>query len=397
MSRFLRYLYTGSYAVLDQQGVIIPVSLLMHAELYYYGNLYDVPDLCVQTHRQIGSACEMASYVPIPPEGLFKAIKFIYKNYRDNGLEVRETILHYCINCFIYHQFDKSETFRKLLVEEKAFEQDLFRVNIERKFQDAGKCGQLINFWAYANVIQGSSKLIQMQLPNLPNVPPLPEYLFDMFGSSDSTPFPTPLLQATRSPEPSYSLVHCPRREGKMPTTDDSDGYSSEGSLVSDLDGFTLIGRSRSSFGSDTSRPSFAPGINPFEDAVEDPLQVDLSNPVDLDSDWSEFSDPGSTAPLAHEQDWLENEYRPRRSMYNRPDLASSVETIINFGEITAASFQLATPATEDDDTQSVEDAVDRAIADALVAAVNDVGLEETWDSEWSDSEEDLIDLSIED
>ena len=51
-------------------------------------------------------------------------------NVKD-GREMHETILHYVISCFVYHGFDRSDEFRRLLIEERQCEQDLSRLNMD--------------------------------------------------------------------------------------------------------------------------------------------------------------------------------------------------------------------------------------------------------------------------
>lgn len=93
----------------------------------------------------------------------------------------------------------------------------------------------------------GSSDIIQMQLPGAPCQPNTSyDYLYDMFGGSTfTTPAQTPLLSATAPSPAGFSVMHLPRRLGVSPATEDSDGYSSEGSLASDFENFSLVGRPR--------------------------------------------------------------------------------------------------------------------------------------------------------
>jgi hypothetical protein len=137
VSRFLRFLYAGNYHVLDHQGLELPCSLLMHAQLYHYGELYDVHLLMDSAYLHISQICEMACSMPTSPKDLCDALRYLYLNVKD-GKEVHDTILHYCMNCFVYHRLSANEEFLKLVVEVKAFEQDIFRINMERGFSDEG-------------------------------------------------------------------------------------------------------------------------------------------------------------------------------------------------------------------------------------------------------------------
>ena len=66
-----------------------------------------------------------------------------------------------------------------------------------------------------------------------------------MFGTSGfNTPALTPLLTPLLRPSPNgFTLVHRPRHLGSNPTTEDSDGYSSDSSLSSDFESFSLTNR----------------------------------------------------------------------------------------------------------------------------------------------------------
>lgn len=68
----------------------------------------------------------------------------------------------------------------------------------------------------------------------------------------------TPYLSGRGSPPPGFTLVHRPRHLGANPAIEDSDGYSTDSSLSSDFESFTLVGRQNpplSSFG-DAKRSS---------------------------------------------------------------------------------------------------------------------------------------------
>lgn len=139
ISRFLRFLYTGSYHVLNEEGIEHPCPLLMHAQLYYYGELYDVSLLMDSAYWHISQICEMSCSMPTPPPGLCETLRYLYQNVKGSH-DIHDTMLHYIVNCFLYHQLGADDEFKQLLIETKAFEQDLFRINMERGFQDEGEC-----------------------------------------------------------------------------------------------------------------------------------------------------------------------------------------------------------------------------------------------------------------
>ena len=137
IARFLRFLYTGSYLSYDDEKNEIPCPLLMHVELYRYGYLFEVPHLLDAAHFSIMQTCEYYCCTPQPPEDLCQTISFVYEFLKDQQ-EVSDTILHYCVNCFVYHKLGENEEFKTLLADLKPFRQDIFRKNMERGFQDEG-------------------------------------------------------------------------------------------------------------------------------------------------------------------------------------------------------------------------------------------------------------------
>ncbi|KIW08358.1 uncharacterized protein PV09_01274 [Verruconis gallopava] len=230
VSRFLRFLYTGEYHVLDHTGQELPCSLLLHAQLYHYGELYDVPLLVNTAYLHISQACEIACSMPSPPADLCNTLKYLYKNV-NSCFEVHHTILHYCITCFSHHHLGDSPDFRNLLLELPECEQDLCKLNMQRGFED-----------------ETSADIIRMQLPRTEQRQCRSyDYIYDIFGSSNaSTPMQTPLMTPEmRSPPFGFTLVHQPRHPGSLSATEDSDGYYSDGSLSSDFEGFSLVDRSQ--------------------------------------------------------------------------------------------------------------------------------------------------------
>lgn len=241
-------------------------------------------------------------------------------------------------------------------------------------------------------ILTGSPYIIRMQLPNSPRKTELSfDYLYDMFGSNNSTPAQTPLLAPTKpSPIPGFTVVHRPRNPGGVPGTEDSDGYSSEGSQSSDFDTFSLVGRPRQhvnwfeelrkqreasrsptpsltgSAGNSANHPNTSiDGRLRFSNACAENKQIDVDgssthvsqqqnpfahlhgpegsgnqiatslqgtspfeDPSDADhsdSEWSVVSDEPAHQQTAY------NAGLPirNRSLYARPDLAGSDETII--------------------------------------------------------------------
>jgi hypothetical protein len=255
-----------------------------------------------------------------------------------------------------------------------------------------------------------------MQLPNVSRKEERNfDYLYDMFGSNNSTPMQTPLLSpVTPSPTPSFTLIHRPRQPGKMPVTADSDGYSSEGSQSSDFENFSLVGRPRPSATSEVEHDHIqvinqALSIAPSQDVSEEtahsnhddnphnsfndgkrfgrPLHKqspmsqreglwrsvipseaseEVSNPFDdptdadeSDSEWSVVSDQSSPRVATN---FAEQPVRSR-SLYSRLDLAGSTETVI------------AVSDKEDSPADTTAQPVDSDISDSEWSHCSDEGL----------------------
>lgn len=135
---FLRYIYCGSYVVygtFDHQ----PRSLLVHAELFRIASLYDVPDLQMMARANIIADTEWSCSVRKPPDDLCAAIRFIYANLPKER-NIVDTILQYCLSCFIYHGLNVNDEFRHLTFEVHAFQRDLCHTNFLRNFADDGMC-----------------------------------------------------------------------------------------------------------------------------------------------------------------------------------------------------------------------------------------------------------------
>jgi hypothetical protein len=146
IARFLRYLWTGCYHVLDEQGYELSCTFPMHAQLYRYGELYAVPQLKSIAYCHISQICELGCSMPTAPNDLCETLRYLYENVKEDKL-VHETILHYCISRFNSHHLGSDTGFRKLLAEVKDCQQDLFRLVSERGYIDESElrsCSQLV-------------------------------------------------------------------------------------------------------------------------------------------------------------------------------------------------------------------------------------------------------------
>jgi hypothetical protein len=228
---FLRFLYTGSYVPLNEDGEAEPCSLLLHAELCRLGDTFETPALMVQAHCNILRDTELACSQPNPPQDLSKAIRFIYEHLSAQR-ELIDTVLHYCVSCFVYHGLAKDDEFREVAYEVRRFHNDLCRTNFKRGFEDDGAI-DIIRL-PVRDATEHTTVKEQREA--------LGDFLYELWGDV-STPLPTPNFGPTvRSPEPSYAFVHRPRKPFDYATADDSDGFISDSNL-SDTEGFSLVHR----------------------------------------------------------------------------------------------------------------------------------------------------------
>jgi hypothetical protein len=227
---FLRYIYTGDYMPDHIAAVDEPCSLLIHAELCRLGDVFEAPELMVQAHCNMIQATELACSQPHPPLDLHDAIRFIY-GYLSEQRELIDTILHYCISCFIQHGLANNEEFRRLAYELRPFHNDLCRTNFRRGFEDEGAI-DIINL--PVREATPHSTIAEQKAA-------LGDFLSELFG--DWTPVGTPQFGPTMlSPEPTYAIVHRPKKPLDHPTIYDSEDSISDGSL-SDTEGFSLVHR----------------------------------------------------------------------------------------------------------------------------------------------------------
>jgi hypothetical protein len=137
VARFLRFLHTGDYITYDNQSQEEPCSLLLHAELCRLGDLYEIDTLMVQAHINVIRTTELACSSSNAPQDLIPAIRFIYEQLSGHK-DLIDTVLHYCISCFLYHGLGRNVEFQSLAYELRQFHTDLCRTNYQRGFEDEG-------------------------------------------------------------------------------------------------------------------------------------------------------------------------------------------------------------------------------------------------------------------
>lgn len=137
VTSFLRFLYLGEYMVWHDYHETA-CSLLLHAELCRMADVFEVPELQVAAHANIIRETELSCSRPQPPIDLCAAIRFIY-THLSSQRPLIDTLLNYCLACFVYHGLGSDDTFRQLAFELTPFHRDLCRTNYHRMFKDEGK------------------------------------------------------------------------------------------------------------------------------------------------------------------------------------------------------------------------------------------------------------------
>lgn len=138
---FLRFLYTGSYAVPGPCGDVyedVPTSLLLHCQLYRLGDIYDLPDLKQQASVNVTRQCEFGCSSPDKPIDLCAAIKFVYEELKEHA-NLIETLICYCVTCFLRHRLAEDFEFRTIAYNLRPFHQDLCKESMKREFEDDSK------------------------------------------------------------------------------------------------------------------------------------------------------------------------------------------------------------------------------------------------------------------
>ncbi|KAI7553068.1 hypothetical protein KC331_g1476 [Hortaea werneckii] len=143
---FLRFLYTGSYALTSAAGDLyedVPTSVLLHCQLYRLGDIYDLAELKQQAYLNVLRQCEFGCSSPEKPIDLCAAIRFLYEHLPNhtNGIEA---ILNYCVTCFISHRLAQDPDFQQLAYELRPFHQKLCWMATERGQDDAEAASAII-------------------------------------------------------------------------------------------------------------------------------------------------------------------------------------------------------------------------------------------------------------
>ena len=136
---FVRYLYTGSYALASATGDLyedVPTSVLLHCQLYRLGDIFDLADLRMQAYVNIIRQCEFGCSSPEKPIHVWSAVRYLFEHLPKHE-KVIEAILNYCISCFSSHRLAEDNEFRQLAYELRPFHQRLCWLATERGRDDA--------------------------------------------------------------------------------------------------------------------------------------------------------------------------------------------------------------------------------------------------------------------
>lgn len=131
---FLRFLYTGSYAV-SGDWEDVPTSVLVHCKMYWLGDLYDLPELKSQAYVNVLRQFEFGCSSPEKPIDLCSAIEFAYKTLSGHGA-ISDAIVQYCVTRCLSHKLHEDAEFKDLAFNVRTFHQDLTKVCRDRGYED---------------------------------------------------------------------------------------------------------------------------------------------------------------------------------------------------------------------------------------------------------------------
>ncbi|KAK4997287.1 hypothetical protein LTR66_003262 [Elasticomyces elasticus] len=222
VTSFLRYIYTGNYIEQEDAQFERCSSLLLHAQMSKMAADYDQGELRSEAYVNIVEECEFSCSLPIAPIDLCDTIRYIYK-YLASDQRLIETIVHYCVECFLYHKLGEDATFKQVAYDLREFLRDLSRINIARNFQD-----------------EAAMDIIRLPTKTNENRKALDDYLISLWGDDDDG-------EPQGQPPPIYRPFKLPARPRTRHNMFDS-GPKRESDCVvesSDDEGYTVIRRSK--------------------------------------------------------------------------------------------------------------------------------------------------------
>ena len=138
---FLRYLYTGTYALRPMTGEPgdlyedVPTSVLFHCQLYRLAEIYDLPDLKSQAYVNVLRQFEFGCSSPEKPIDLCAAIRFVCE-YLQEHENLIDAIVNYCVSCFLQHRLAEDSDFKQLAYDLRPFHQSLCKNSMAREFEN---------------------------------------------------------------------------------------------------------------------------------------------------------------------------------------------------------------------------------------------------------------------
>lgn len=141
---FLRYLYTGTYALRPMTGEPgdmyedVPTSVLFHCHLYRLAEIYDLPDLKSQAYVNILRQFEFGCSSPEKPIEVCTAIRYVYEHLKEHE-NLIDAIVNYCVSCFVRHALAEDPDFRQLAYDLRPFHQSLCKNSMGRMSEAESK------------------------------------------------------------------------------------------------------------------------------------------------------------------------------------------------------------------------------------------------------------------
>lgn len=138
---FVRFLNTGKYATPSPEWNScgryedVPTSVLLHCEMFWLGDLYDLGEMKSQAYVNVLRQCEFGCSSPDKPIDLCASIRYFYK-YLEKHVQLIDAIVNYCVACFLRHGLAEDAEFKQLAHDLRPFHQALCKNCIERDFEN---------------------------------------------------------------------------------------------------------------------------------------------------------------------------------------------------------------------------------------------------------------------
>ena len=130
-----RYVRSGDYLPSDT----LPSSLLLHLQVLKMGERFDIHELQLQANSNIFQVLEYSCCISKAVIDLSDGIRFLYLEFSDEeSMNVKQTIAHYCVSNFIYHNLGHLEEFRQTVYEAPDFHRTLIEANFAQAFTSEG-------------------------------------------------------------------------------------------------------------------------------------------------------------------------------------------------------------------------------------------------------------------